>query len=111
VKLSGVWSSNWVKNQNEEIYIVARCRFQRFNDHFGMFVSTGRAVNPITHSNWEGTGVQPDVKVSANRAVLSAHLAAMQKVLVKTTEPEFIDELKKSIKKVQKELTEFSAKG
>jgi hypothetical protein len=78
-------------------------RFQRFNDHFGMFVATGRAVNPITKTNWEGTGVQPDVKVSAELALKTAHLAAMQKVLAKTTEPEFVDELKKAIKNIQKE--------
>ena len=24
-----------------------------------------RAINPVTHNNWEGTGVAPDVKVPA----------------------------------------------
>jgi tetratricopeptide (TPR) repeat protein len=29
----------------------------------------GRAVNPITGTNWEGTGVKPDIGVSADRAL------------------------------------------
>jgi hypothetical protein len=29
----------------------------------------GRAVNPITGTNWEGTGVEPDVKVTAPEAL------------------------------------------
>lgn len=79
-------------------------RFQTFNDHFGMFIATGRAVNPITQTNWEGTGVQPDVKVSAKLALKTAHLSAMRKVLAKTTEQEFVDELNKAIENVEKEL-------
>ena len=34
-----------------------------------MFVPTGRAVSPITGSNWEGTGVAPDVEVPAEQAL------------------------------------------
>ena len=39
---------------------------------FGMFVPTGRAINPITGTNWEGTGVVPDVKVAAGSALETA---------------------------------------
>jgi hypothetical protein len=28
-------------------------------------VPYARAINPITHTNWEGVGVEPDVKVAA----------------------------------------------
>lgn len=38
------------------------------NDRFGVFVPIGRAINPITGTNWEGTGVTPDVAVDAERA-------------------------------------------
>ena len=31
-----------------------------------------RAVNPLTGTNWEGTGVQPDVAVPADRALEEA---------------------------------------
>jgi hypothetical protein len=37
-----------------------------------VFVPTGRAINPITKTNWEGTGVRPDVAVSADTALEKA---------------------------------------
>jgi len=30
------------------------------NARFGIFIPGGRAVNPVTRTNWEGTGVTPD---------------------------------------------------
>jgi hypothetical protein len=53
----------------------------RINDHFRMFVPTGRAINPITKTNWEGTGVKPDVPASADRALEVAHERAVAKLL------------------------------
>jgi len=38
-----------------------------------VFVPTGRAINPITKTNWEGVGVKPDVAVDASRALDVAH--------------------------------------
>ena len=43
-----------------------------------VFVPTGRAVNPITKTNWEGTGVKPDVAVTADAALETAHKLARQ---------------------------------
>lgn len=34
-----------------------------------VFVPTGRAINPITKTNWEGVGVKPDVAVDASSAL------------------------------------------
>ncbi len=34
-----------------------------------IFVPTGRAINPVTGTNWEGTGVAPDVEVQADQAL------------------------------------------
>ncbi|MBW4419430.1 MAG: S41 family peptidase [Myxacorys californica WJT36-NPBG1] len=76
-------------------------RFQPLNNHFGLFVPTGRAVNPMTQTNWEGTGVKPDVKVSAEQALKTAHLAALKEVLAKATDPELMDELKQAISTVK----------
>ncbi|GAB2870259.1 hypothetical protein GCM10027277_44430 [Pseudoduganella ginsengisoli] len=44
----------------------------KFSEHVGGFIPTGRAINPITHTNWEGTGVQPDVVVPADQALQTA---------------------------------------
>lgn len=45
---------------------------ERLDDHFYAFVPTGRAVNPITKTNWEGTGVRPSMVVAADRALEEA---------------------------------------
>ena len=41
----------------------------RIDDHFMIGVPFARAVNPISKTNWEGTGVEPDVKVPAGEAL------------------------------------------
>ena len=43
-----------------------------------IFVPTGRAINPITKTNWEGVGVRPDVAVPAADALDVAHRLATQ---------------------------------
>jgi retinol-binding protein 3 len=47
---------------------------------FTVFVPTGRAINPITNTNWDGTGVTPDVPVSADAALETALKAALGRV-------------------------------
>ncbi len=50
------------------------------SDHLAAFIATGRAINPITKTNWEGTGVQPDLATPPNEALREAHLAALKKL-------------------------------
>lgn len=47
----------------------------------------GRAVNPISGTNWEGTGVEPDVKVPAPEALTVAQARALAAVAEKATDP------------------------
>ena len=47
-------------------------RGRRIDDHFMIGVPFARAINPITHTNWEGVGVEPDVKVPAGKALEEA---------------------------------------
>jgi C-terminal processing protease CtpA/Prc len=51
----------------------------RLSEHFNAFVPTGRAINPITKTNWEGTGVEPDVKTPKEQALKTAYLMALKK--------------------------------
>jgi len=44
----------------------------RLGDHFAISVPWGNSINPITGTNWEGVGVVPDVKVSADEALAAA---------------------------------------
>ena len=52
----------------------------------GMFIPTGRAINPVTGTNWEGTGVEPDEKVSAKDAFNVAYKEALQTIESKATD-------------------------
>lgn len=47
-------------------------RGHRITEHFGIGVPFARAINPVTHTNWEGAGVEPDVKVDASQALEQA---------------------------------------
>jgi hypothetical protein len=50
-------------------------------ERLAMFVPTGRAINPITKTNWERTGVAPDVQAPADRAFDVAYLDALEQVV------------------------------
>lgn len=51
---------------------------------FTIFISDGAAVNPVTGTNWEGVGVQPDIAVPQEQAFSHAYLAALKKVVAKS---------------------------
>jgi hypothetical protein len=44
----------------------------RIDEHFSIYVPFGRAINPISKTDWEGTGVEPDVQVPADEALTEA---------------------------------------
>jgi retinol-binding protein 3 len=52
----------------------------RIDDHFTIGVPFARAINPITKTNWEGTGVEADVKVPAADALTTATKLAHEKL-------------------------------
>lgn len=53
----------------------------RVAPHVAIQVPTQRSINPISGTNWEGSGVSPDIAVPANDALDVAYLAALQAVL------------------------------
>jgi hypothetical protein len=55
----------------------------RIDDHFMIGVPFARAINPISKTNWEGTGVEPDVKVPAADALATAQKLAKEKSAAK----------------------------
>lgn len=55
----------------------------RIDDHFMIGVPYARAINPISKTNWEGTGVEPDVKVPAADALATAEKLALEKMKTK----------------------------
>jgi len=75
--------------------------YVRLTDHFRMFVPTGRAVSPISGTNWEGAGIKPDIEVAAGAARTTAHLAALNALLKTATDTERIRYLQSVIDQVQ----------
>lgn len=49
-------------------------------DGFSVFVSRVSPENPITHDNWEGRGVQPDVAVASEQALDRARVLALEAI-------------------------------
>lgn len=61
--------------------------------HIQAIVPFGRAINPVTGTNWEGTGVTLHIEVPADDALETAHLEAMKKLRDRddlTDEEEFL---------------------
>ncbi|HEX3185003.1 MAG TPA: S41 family peptidase [Pyrinomonadaceae bacterium] len=83
----------------------------RINEHFGMFVPTGRAISPITKTNWEGTGVTPDVAVPADQALLVARLMALKKSVNTVSNPDWKAGVQDEIQKLEKELNSMKSKS
>jgi len=52
----------------------------RIEDHYTFFVPSGRPINPVSKTDWEGAGVQPDVKVDASDALATAQKLALDRL-------------------------------
>ena len=46
--------------------------FHRIDNHFGVGIPEQKAINPFGNADWEGVGVEPDVKVNASDALTTA---------------------------------------
>jgi hypothetical protein len=55
----------------------------RIDEHFMIGVPFARAINPVSKTNWEGTGVEPDVKIPAADALARAEKLAEEKLALK----------------------------
>ena len=77
--------------------------------HFHVFVPTGRAINPITSTNWEGTGVEPDVRVPQADALNAAYRLALGTVLEKLGDGSRSDAAKSQAEEARAALTALEA--
>jgi hypothetical protein len=64
-------------------------KFVVLTDNFMMSLPFARAINPITKTNWEEVGVEPDVKVSADKALDTALAMASKALAEKEKNPSF----------------------
>ncbi|HZW40575.1 MAG TPA: S41 family peptidase [Ignavibacteriaceae bacterium] len=74
------------------------------DEGFGIFIPTGRAINPVTNSNWEGTGVEPDIKVESDKALdIALEKAKISAEEYRTNKNK---EMKKVLESINKKLSE-----
>jgi hypothetical protein len=60
---------------------------RRLTDHFAANIPTGRSISPITHGDWEGTGVAPDVAVDPEQALEKAQALYMTDLVANEKDP------------------------
>jgi hypothetical protein len=74
------------------------------DEHFSIGVPHARSINAITGTDWEGTGIKPDVEVPAVRALRTAHLMALQQLLARqpNAEPRLREERQRAIEALSK---------
>lgn len=68
------------------------------------FIPTMRAINPVTGTNWERTGVKPDIAVDASKALKVAHVAVLSDLVAREATPEAKMRLQKALGEARAEL-------
>jgi hypothetical protein len=58
----------------------------RIHPHFDAFIPIGRTISPITGTNWEGSGVIPDILLPQEQAFTAAYHKALQAVIASSCE-------------------------
>jgi hypothetical protein len=77
----------------------------RLSAHFIASIPFNRGINAVTHTDYEGVGVKPDVQVPAREALLTAHILALRGALARTSgEPERKADLEKLIRELDAKL-------
>ena len=57
-------------------------------ERFTLFIPVAFSKNPVTGGNFQGKGVQPDIKVSGETAIQQVQLHALEKRIAKAPDPE-----------------------
>ncbi len=70
--------------------------------HFSAGIPYGRAVDPITKSNWEGTGVTPDVITPSAHAPTTAYIGLLKTRMAHATDDREREELRNLIETAAK---------
>jgi hypothetical protein len=77
----------------------------------GMSLPFGRAVNPVTGTNWEGTGIAPHIAVPQEQALDVAHLEALKKLEQKIDDPDRKAQFKWAMDALQVKLNPVTIPG
>jgi retinol-binding protein 3 len=53
----------------------------RIHPYFEVFIPTGRTINPVTGTDWEGSGILPDILVPEEQAFSAAYRMALESIV------------------------------
>jgi hypothetical protein len=65
-------------------------------------VPSGRSINPITRTNWEGVGVVPDIAVDPDKALEKAQALYLTDILAVEKNPMRRQNIAKKLAELQK---------
>jgi hypothetical protein len=74
------------------------------NLNLALTLPYGRAISPITGTNWEGTGVVPDIEASDDQAKDVAYQDALKKILARADDADREMQLNWSIEMIESKL-------
>jgi retinol-binding protein 3 len=74
----------------------------RIGDRFEIAVPVARYVNPVSGTNWEGSGVGPDIRVRDELAVQAAYRAALEDVIHRMASSRQREEIERQIEALKK---------
>ena len=63
------------------------------NDYFIIYLPFAKAISPITNSNWEGEGVDPDIEVTEEEALHTAQRIIINNLMGKNPDKHFLNNL------------------
>ncbi|MGE5175628.1 MAG: S41 family peptidase [Hyphomicrobiales bacterium] len=105
-----------LKHHRDAVIVGERSRggahpvlMKQVNEHFAVFVPRARGVDTVTGTDWEGTGIAPDVETAPERALDVAYLAALEKIRARTPDPG--DDLTGAIEDAKRAVGATSAPG
>jgi len=66
---------------------------EALNEYFFVKMPVSRMISPITQTNWEGVGVEPDIKVDSNNALDTALNIILSKIIEQSTDERFLNSI------------------
>jgi C-terminal processing protease CtpA/Prc len=69
----------------------------RLSPLFTAFIPVGRLVSPVTHMNWEGVGITPDVATTSTDALRVAHIQAVRRRIEVETDAAWREQLTRTL--------------
>lgn len=78
--------------------------FPEINDNFSIQLPTSRSIHPVTKTDWEGTGVIPNINVSISEALKTAHLKALNEQIESLKKQTVVGPILKRYDKIKAEI-------